>query len=31
MGVEEAYQYYLNQNYQLHINTPCWFYLFKTF
>ena len=27
-GVEEAYQYYLKQSYQLHINTPCWFYSF---
>nr|UIB38778.1 RNA polymerase beta' subunit [Trentepohlia sp. YN1242] len=24
-GIEEAYQYYLNQNYRVHVNTPCWF------
>lgn len=31
MGIEEAYQYYVNQSYRLHINTPCWFYSFLKF
>lgn len=31
IGIEQAYEYYLNQSYRLHINTPCWFYSFLKF